>query len=47
MPGSMSAEFINARRFLTTQPKPNVRNSWHTARAEGSAKEGSAKSTPR
>jgi hypothetical protein len=47
MPGSMWAEFINARQLRTTQPKPNVRNSWHTAPAEGSAKVVSAKSIPR
>ncbi len=47
MPVSMSAESINARRFRTTQPKPNVLNSWHTAPAEGSAKVVSAKSIPR
>lgn len=47
MPVSMSAEFINARRFRTIQPKLNVRNSWHMARAEGSEKVGSAKSIPR
>lgn len=42
---SMSAGFINAHRFLTIQPKPNVRNSWHTVLAEEFVKAGSAKST--
>lgn len=47
MPVSTSEGFINARRFLTIQPKPNVRNSWHTVLAEGFAKGDSAKSTPK
>ena len=47
MPVSMSVEFINVLRLRTIQSKPNVQNSWHTVRAEGSAKVGSAKSIPR